>query len=256
MLGTPLMNLADKSYSRMGYVGLSGKQNVSNAEYSWNYPHDTYSTMSYFKTATWLYTLMGLIGEKTMDDVFREYYKKWAFRHPSGKDFTEVVNDVVKRDQVPGLGPDLDWFFNETLYGTAVCDYKVAGIRNTLYQKPEGLTEGPGTSRTTSVPDSIYTSVAQLERAGDMTLPVEVLIHFTNGDEVLEKWDGLSRYKDYTYSGSRRIEWVKIDPEFKNRMDVNFINNSMTTSPDNIPLRRLRAKFTTFLQFLISILSI
>ena len=256
MLGTPLMNLADKSYSRMGYVGLSGKQNVSNAEYSWNYPHDTYSTMSYLKTATWLYTLMGLIGEKTMDDVFREYYKKWAFRHPSGKDFTEVVNDVVKRDQVPGLGPDLDWFFNETLYGTAVCDYKVAGIRNTLYQKPEGLTEGPGTSRTTSVPDSIYTSVAQLERAGDMTLPVEVLIHFTNGDEVLEKWDGLSRYKDYTYSGSRRIEWVKIDPEFKNRMDVNFINNSMTTRPDNIPLRRLRAKFTTFLQFLISILSI
>ena len=43
--------------------------------------------MSYNKTATWLYTLMGIIGEETTNEVFREYYKKWAFKYPSGKRF-------------------------------------------------------------------------------------------------------------------------------------------------------------------------
>jgi hypothetical protein len=256
MLATPLLNLADKSYSRMGYVGFSGRQNVSNAEYSWNYPHETYGVMSYLKTATWLYTLMGLIGEKTMDDVFKEYYKKWAFRHPSGKDFTDVVNEVVKREHGDEFGPDMNWFFNETLYGTAVCDYKVSGIKNILYHKPEGMIEPADTMNKVKSADSLYTSIAQLERSGDLTLPVGVLVHFDNGDELHEKWDGKSRFKDFTYTGYRRIRWVKIDPDYKNRMDVNFINNSMTVVKDPIPVRRLKSKFTTFMQFFLNILMI
>jgi hypothetical protein len=212
--------------------------------------------MSYLKTATWLYTLMGLIGEKTMDDAFKEYYRKWAFRHPSGKDFTDVVNEVVTREHGQKFGPDMNWFFNETLYGTAVCDYKVSGIKNYMFHKPEGQFDKTDTLKGEAGTDSLYNSVAQLERSGDMTLPVDVLVHFDNGDEVLEKWDGISRVRDYTYTGHRRIEWVKIDPEFKNRMDVNFINNSMTTKPDNIPIRRLKTKFTAFIEFLMNIISI
>jgi hypothetical protein len=256
MMDTPLMTLADKSYSRMGYVGFPGRQNVSNAEYSWNYPHQTYAMMSYLKTATWLYTLMGLIGEKTMDDVFREYYRKWAFRHPSGRDFTDVVNEVVKREHGDKFGPDMNWFFNETLYGTAVCDYKVSGIKNILYHKPEGMVDPADTLNKVTGADSLYTSAAELERSGEMTVPVDVLIHFNDGKEILENWDGLSRFRDYEYTGHRRIEWVKVDPEFKNRMDVNFINNSMTVRKDPIPLRRLKAKFTTFVQFVLSIITI
>ncbi len=54
------------------------------------------SMMSYQKTAVWLHTLAGIIGEETMDNVFREYYRQWAFKHPSGKDFINVVNEVVQ----------------------------------------------------------------------------------------------------------------------------------------------------------------
>jgi hypothetical protein len=256
MLSTPLVNLADKSYSRMGYIGISGRQNVSNAEYSWNYPHGTYAMMSYLKTATWLYTLMGLIGEPTMDDVFREYYRKWAFKHPSGKDFTKVVNEVVKKEHGEEFGPDLNWFFDQTLYGTGICDYKVSGIKNIPYQKPVGKIEASDTTSVSARTDSLYTSTAQLERSGDLTLPVEVLVHFSDGKEILENWDGKSRFKDYKYTGYKKIIWVKIDPDFKNRMDVNFINNSMTTEPDRMPVRRLTDKFTTFIQFLLSLMTI
>jgi hypothetical protein len=64
-----------------------------------------------------------------------------------------------------------------------------------------------------SEPDSLYTSIAQLERTGDLMFPVDVLIRFTDGEEIMEKWDGKERFKDYVYTGKREIEWVKIDPD-------------------------------------------
>jgi hypothetical protein len=51
--------------------------------------------------------------------------------------------------------------------------------------------------------------------------------------------------------GVRKIDWVKIDPEFRILMDVNYINNSMTDEPDRVPVKRISTKFVSFLQFLI-----
>ena len=95
-----------------------------------------------------------------------------------------------------------------------------------------------------------------LKELGEVMLPVEVLVHFNNGEEVMESWDGKSRYKDFIYTGKSKIEWVKIDPEFKIRMDVNYINNSMTHDPDRIPLRRLTNKLISFMQFFINFISL
>jgi len=98
--------------------------------------------------------------------------------------------------------------------------------------------------------------VVELERVGDIMLPVEVLVHFKNGFEIREMWDGKSRFKDYVYNRTGTIEWVKIDPEFKIRMDVNYINNSMTADPDFVPVNRLTSKFISFMQFLINSISL
>jgi len=198
---------------------------------------------------------MGIVGEETMNEIFREYYRKWAFKHPSGKDFVNVVNEVVKREHGEKFGPDMNWFFDQTLYGTGICDYKVHGIGNHRYHKPQGKVESGDTSEIAGFnSDSLYFAVAELERIGEIMLPVDVLIHFTNGEEVLEKWDGKARYKDFEYTGNREIEWVKIDPEFKITMDVNYINNSMTLSPQKAPLHRLVNKITAFIEFYLSIM--
>lgn len=254
VLNHPLLKLSDAAMSRLSYVRSPSLQVVSNAENSWNYPHSTYGMMSYQKTATWLHTLMGIVGEETMNNIFREYYKKWAFKHPSGKDFVNVVNDVVRREHGDKFGPDMNWFFDQTLYGTGICDYKVSGIRNRRYSRPEGKIDNADTSLIDGHnPDSLHISVVQLERIGEVMLPVDVLVHFTNGEDVLENWDGKSRYKDFKYSGNKEIEWVKLDPDYKIRMDVNFINNSMSTEPIHTPLNRIANKFLAFFQFYLSI---
>ncbi len=141
------------------------------------------------------------------------------------------------------------------LYGSGICDYKVIGFSNRKYRKPEGKTDTADTvANEWPDTDSLYTSVAMLERAGEVMLPVDVLIHFTNGDEILEKWDGKARYKDFTYTGYREIEWVKIDPEFRITMDVNFNNNSFTEEPQRAVLHRLVNRLLTFIQFYLSII--
>jgi hypothetical protein len=96
----------------------------------------------------------------------------------------------------------------------------------------------------------------QLERLGEVMLPEEILIHFDNGDHILETWDGKSRFKDFKYTGKRKVDWVKIDPDYKIKMDVNYINNSMTDNPDKKPVRRYANKFISFMQFFINIISL
>jgi hypothetical protein len=257
LLDLPYFKISDKSMSRSSYSSSGSRQVISNNEYSWNYPHNTYGMMSYMKPATWLYTLMGIVGEETTNEIFREYYRKWAFRHPSGTDFVNVVNEVVTRIHGDKFGKDMNWFFNQTLYGTGLCDYKVSDLTNTKIQKAVGRGVTNDFAETSNYKaDSLYKSVVQLERIGDVILPVEILVHFSNGVEIMETWDGKSRFKDFTYSGSRKVTWVKIDPEYKITMDINYINNSLTEDPDPVPIKRLTNKLITYLEFLISIVSL
>lgn len=255
MINHRLFKLSDIAMGRMNYTRFPSRQASSNAEFSWNYPHGTYGIITYSKAATILHTLEGIIGTETMNNVFREYYRKWAFRHPSGRDFINVVSEVVRKEHGLKFGPDMNWFFDQTIYGTGVCDYKISDILNRRITKPEGpadLSDGASASVDTTGPQ--YTSIARLERVGELKLPVEVLIHFNNGDEIFETWDGKARYRDYEYQGSRKIEWVKIDPEYKNKMDVNLVNNSMTTIPERTPLRRIAGRIASFTLFFLSIM--
>lgn len=259
MLDHPFLKIGDQTIGRMSYVGSGSKQVVSNGEYSWNYPHFTYGMMSYQKTATWMYTLMGIIGEEATNEVFREYYREWAFKHPSGKDFIAVVNKVVTRIHGNRFGTDMNWFFDQVTYGTGICDYKVSGLMNrkqTGFEGAEFNGDSVSVRANSAKDDTIYTATVQLERLGEIMLPVDVLVHFDNGETVTESWDGKSRFKDFSYTGTRKVNWVKIDPEYKIKMDVNYINNSMTMDPDRKPLRRMSNKLVTIMQFFINFISL
>lgn len=253
MIDHPLIKVPDKTTARSSYIYSPNNQVVSNKENSWSYPLGTYSMMSYNKASTWLFTLMGIIGEETMNDVFREYYRRWAFKHPAPGDFIDVVNEVVRSHHGEKFGKDMGWFFDQTLYGTGLCDYKVAtfnSFRNDT-SRPRVDTTAVETAMTVAS-DSLYRCVAGLQRLGEVMLPVDVLIHFSSGNEQLVHWDGRDRYKKLEIMSNSEIEWVKIDPDYKIRMDANFINNSLTSEPDRVPVRRLTNKILFLLQFFVS----
>lgn len=257
-LNLPFLKLSDTDQGRTSYISNPSKQSATNDLPSWMYPHDTYDMMSYSKTAVWLHTLEGLIGTQTMDNIFREYYRRWAFRHPSGRDFIEVVNDVVKNELGDRFGENMNWYFDQVLYGNEICDYRLSGIENHKIRSYSGIVDGDSVTfkRSDRSGDTTYLSTVSIERAGGIMLPVKVLVHFDNGDEKMEEWDGKARYKDFEYTGTRQVTWAKIDPFDEIDLDVNRINNSWTDNPRFTAARRMTDKFIYLMQMMISILTI
>jgi hypothetical protein len=258
LIRLPFIKFSDADMARTSYIGSPSRQAATNNLPSWLYPHGTYGMMSYQKAATWLHTLEGLITTETMDNVFREFYRKWAFRHPSGKDFIETVNDVVRREHGEKFGKDMNWFFDQVLYGTEVCDYRVSGVSNRKITGYSGIVDGDSVTFTRSdrKSDTLYLAKVGIERMGGMKLPIEVLVSFDNGDEILEEWDGTARFTDFEYPGTRKVTRVTIDPDSKIDLDVNRINNSWTDDPEFPASGRMMTKYVFLMQMLISLFTI
>ena len=253
-------HLSDKEMQRIGYVHAANRSVSDNSPASWDYPHSSYGMLSYQKAATWLLTLQGIIGEEVIDEIFKVYYKEWAFKHPAAKDFIEITNRVVKKRHGDKFGESMHWFFDQTLYGTGICDYKLAGISNYKERSFRGMvktdTAGMVLRKDDIARDSLFTSIVKVERIGEVQLPVEILIHFEDGSKVSEYWHGKGRYINYEYSRPSRIIQAEIDPEYKIPMDVNYINNSYTIKPDKVPHKRVIRKLATFMQFFTHIISL
>ena len=57
-------------------------------------------------------------------------------------------------------------------------------------------------------------------------MPVEAKVMFTDNTYQSISWDGQETSKKFRFS--KRIKFVQIDPEYKNWMDLNMINNSVS----------------------------
>jgi len=251
--------IADRSFSRLSYTASDDKHIIDNTPASWEYPHGTYGMMSYNKAATWLFTLQGIIGEETIDEVFKEFYREWAFDHPDAQDFVDVTNRVVTELHGDKFGESMDWFFDQTLYSSGVCDYEVDGIINSKQRSFKGIVKsdtGMVLQKDNTEGDSIYISNVKIQRLGEVMLPVDVLVHFESGKEVMETWDGKAKYKTFRYEGADPIIWAEVDPDRKITMDINFVNNSYTLEPDMVPVKRFVRKVSVFMQFLLQFVSL
>ncbi len=77
---------------------------------------------AYSKPATGLNILRETImGRETFDYAFREYARRWAFKHPTPADLFRTMEDASAED--------LDWFWRGWFYGTEPCDISLDSVR-------------------------------------------------------------------------------------------------------------------------------
>lgn len=78
---------------------------------------------AYSKPSTGLNILRETImGRELFDYAFKEYARRWAFKHPEPADFFRTMEDAS--------GEDLDWFWRGWFYGTDVCDISLDSVRS------------------------------------------------------------------------------------------------------------------------------
>lgn len=77
---------------------------------------------AYSKPATGLNILRETImGRALFDYAFKEYAKRWAFKHPTPADFFRTMEDAS--------GEDLDWFWRGWFYGTDPVDISLDEVK-------------------------------------------------------------------------------------------------------------------------------
>jgi len=111
--------------------------------------------LGYRKPGAVLLTLRNhVVGRETFDAAFRDYTRRWAFKHPTPADFFRTVENAA--------GEDLSWFWRGFFYTNDVLDIGVGPV--TASQR-DGETYA-------TVPLTKYTSIP---------FPVEMRLAFADG---------------------------------------------------------------------------
>ncbi|MHB1312661.1 MAG: M1 family metallopeptidase [Gemmatimonadaceae bacterium] len=111
--------------------------------------------VAYERPALALLTLRNhVLGAETFDRAFREYTRRWAFKHPTPGDFFRTMENVS--------GRDLGWFWRSWWYTTAKLDLALVNVE----------TRGEGADRTV---------VLEVARRTDVLFPPAVRVKYADG---------------------------------------------------------------------------
>jgi hypothetical protein len=119
--------------------------------------------LAYVKPGGALYLLRNkVLGADVFDPAFREYTRRWAFKHPQPADFFRTMEDVS--------GRDLDWFWRGWFYTTDALDQAV-----------DSVAQRPGQDGKNQV--EVF-----LRNAGQMVMPVEVQLTYDDGTTQIVRY--------------------------------------------------------------------
>ncbi|SDE66467.1 M1 family metallopeptidase [Riemerella columbipharyngis] len=86
--------------------------------------HDSeraYSVASYTKGELFLVELGYIMGENMLKQVMKKYYDVWHLKHPNGKDFLHIAQNVS--------GMDLKWFYHYWINTKKTIDYAIKNVQ-------------------------------------------------------------------------------------------------------------------------------
>ncbi len=155
-----------------------------------------------------------------MREAQHVYFERYRFKHPTGDDFMNTVNEVA--------GQNLDWYWNQAVRGTQVLDYRIQ--RAESYRADWADKNAP---KKMKKGETEYVSIVVVHRRGDFVLPVTLEVKFDNGEILREHWDGQDRWHRYTWQKRAKLVSAEIDPERDILLDRDRFNNSWRDDSDS-----------------------
>jgi aminopeptidase N len=151
-----------------------------------------------------------VLGPERFDPAFREYFRRWAYRHPTPADFFRTMEDAA--------GEDLSWFWRGWLYTTAQLDQAVDSV---------ALSDSAG------VESRVF-----LRNLGGIPMPVDLALLMDDGSTQrvrlpVEIWFQGDRYTAIV-PGPRKVNAVTVDPDSL-YPDVRRENNRWPVGPPATP---------------------
>ncbi len=131
-----------------------------------------------------------ILGPERFDPAFRAYIQRWAYKHPTPRDFFNTIENVA--------GEELDWFWREWFFTTKNIDQAITDLSYVQGDPKKG-------------------ALVTVAERGGVYLPVEVKVIESDGDVgrkrmPVEIWQ---RNEEWTfkYKSDSKVERVVLDPD-------------------------------------------
>jgi hypothetical protein len=109
----------DEARNRQYYLDLASQGGETELMHHGDrYPnYEAYGVAAYYKPATALVALRGVLGRELFHKAFTEYGRRWQYKHPTPYDFFATFEDVS--------GQDLSWFWRTWFFETWQLDQAI-----------------------------------------------------------------------------------------------------------------------------------
>ena len=168
---------------------------------------------AYAKPATGLNILRETImGRELFDYAFKEYARRWAFKHPTPADLFRTLEDAS--------GEDLDWFWRGWFYGTDVTDIALDSVK---YFKPDlGSAPKEGETVTKKKLDqpvlNPFEDISKIRNREDKNIKFLTDVDTTLRDFYWRYARGLEPYDTTTYTVPASEKTEPLNEEAKKRV--------------------------------------
>jgi hypothetical protein len=227
----------------------------------------------YTRTSTAMRDLEAQLGKDVMERAFKEYYRRWKFRHPSIADLREAladgsgaraaVEDVFAKqvyaatrvdDRVAELTSDEEL----PLPGTrevngkritetqAALDKRIDEARATWRKANPNAREGAG-------PYPFRTQVT-VRREG-AAVPQTLVVRFADGSSETVAWNKDEKWRTFSWVKPARAVSAELDPRRSHYLDVNKLDDSRSLAPDRSASTRWALDASAIYQLMLSLIA-
>lgn len=227
----------------------------------------------YSRTAILMRDLEARIGKEPIERAFKEYYRRWKFRHPSTADLRETLAEVS------GQRAAVEAVFAQQVYAATKVDDRVAdftsreqlplpGTRQVgsnwvedkqadldkrVEKEREAWKKAHPKAKEGTGPYPFRTEVL-LRRYG-AAVPQTLVVKFADGSTETVRWDASESWRKFSWTRPARAVSAELDPQRLHYLDVSKLDDSRTIEPDASASRRWTMDAAAFIEYLLTLIA-
>jgi len=226
----------------------------------------------YSRTAVVFHDLEQRLGGDVLERGFREYYRRWRFRHPSTADFEQALVDAG--------GEQVRRFFAEQVYANNPVDDRIEGIETRelvplpgtsvqagglrveldeaqAHEQERNAREAFKKAHPGAKPEDPgpfpWQSAVRARRYG-AEVSQTLMVQFDGGGTEALAWPAGERWHRWVFEKPVRVASARLDPERKILLDLDKLDDGKTREAAPAASRRWTLEFGAWCGLLLSML--
>jgi hypothetical protein len=213
------------------------------------------------------------IGKEPMERAFKEYYRRWKFRHPSTADLRETLAEVTGQRAV------VESVFAQQVYAVTKVDDRIADLSSSEQLPLPGTRQVDAKwveDKQADLDKRIEKDRADWKKAHpkareglgpynwrtEVTLrrygaavPQTLVVRFADHSTETVHWDGNETWRKFSWIKPARAVSAELDPQRIHYLDASKLDDSRTIEADASASRRWGMDVAAFFEYLLTLIA-